>query len=64
MQVYYHFSDLGGLGADEMLNEVVKDPANLVLVVRFLEQNDIDNGFANIQVVTINIYLGTAAASS
>ena len=32
-QVNEHTSDLGGLGADDLLDELVEDRANLVLVV-------------------------------
>ena len=56
-QVNDHASDLGGPGADETLDKVVEDRANLVLVVRILRHDGFDNGVASHQVLLIDTHL-------
>ena len=46
-QVNKHTSDLGGLGADDLLDELVEDRANLVLVVGVLRHDGVDDGMAS-----------------
>ena len=56
-QVNEHTSDLGGLGADDLLDELVEDRANLVLVVGVLGHDGVDDGVASHQVALIDVHL-------
>ena len=56
-QVNEHTSDLGGLGADDLLDELVKDRANLVLVIGVLGHDGVDDGVASHQVALIDVHL-------
>ena len=56
-QVNEHTSDLGGLGADDLLDELVEDRANLVLVVGVLGHDGVDDGVACHQVALIDVHL-------
>lgn len=56
-QVNKHTSDLGGLGADDLLDVLVEDRANLVLVVGVLGHDGVDDGVASHQVALIDVHL-------
>ena len=56
-QVNEHTSDLGGLGADDLLDELVENRANLVLVVGVLGHDGVDDGVASHQVALIDVHL-------
>ena len=56
-QVNEHASDLGGLGTDDLLDVLVEDRTNLVLVVRVLRHNDVEDGVASHQVALIEVHL-------
>ena len=56
-QVNEHTSDLGGLGANDLLNELVENRANLVLIVGVLGHDGVDDGVAIHQVALIDAHL-------
>ena len=56
-QVNKHTSDLGGLGADDLLDVLVEDRADLVLVVGVLGHDGVDDGVASHQVALIDVHL-------
>ena len=53
-QVNEHTSDLGGLGADDLLDELVEDCANLVLVVGVLGHDGVEYLPASHQVALVD----------
>jgi len=56
-QIDEHTSDLGGLVADDLLNVLVEDCADLVLVVGVLGHDGVDDGVAGHQVALVDIHL-------
>jgi len=56
-QVNEHTSDLGGFGADDLLDVLVEDRANLVLVVGVLGHDGVDDGVACHQVALVDVHL-------
>ena len=56
-QVNKHTSDLGGLGADDLLDVLVEDRADLVLVVGVLRHDIVEDELASHQVALFKFHL-------